>query len=694
MKTTNVLLEVGLEEMPARYLDDAEQQLKNNTIEWLKNIRLPYDKLFTFITPRRFAVLIEGLAYKQEDQEEEVKGPAAKIAKDEEGNWTKAAIGFTKGQGKSVEDIYFKEIKGTEYVFVNKFIEGESQTTLLPQFKEIILALHFPKNMRWADESLRYIRPIKWIVAITEEEIIPFEIAGVQTSNVSYGHRFLGGKVQLTDPLQYQSVMRTQYVIVDKEEREKMIESGLRKLEQTENWNIKVDPELLREVTHLVEYPTVFYGSFSSQFLTIPDEVLITSMKEHQRYFPVQSHTGELLPFFIGVRNGTADFMETVVRGNEKVLHARLQDAAFFYKEDQKLSIPQNLKQLERIVFQEDMGTIADKVSRIRRIAAMIATDLKVNDTVKEQIDRAAEICKFDLVTNMVKEFTELQGIMGRKYAVIFGEEDIVAQAIEEHYMPRNAHDTLPASKIGAIVSVADKLDTIVGCYAVGILPSGSQDPYGLRRQALGILQIIQENKWELNVSKMINKVYELFKESGVDSSIDAIDKLEVFFKQRAAYIMKEEQMEADVVKAVLTNQLSDFSFLLEKGKLLSEKRNDLNFKETQEAFVRVINIASQADTAEVNPAIFQKPEEKALYQSYENIKEVYGQALADKEAEKALNHLSVLVKPIHQFFENIMVMDEDEAIRKNRLALLQKIALLLMEFADLTEIKWKQHQG
>lgn len=694
MKTTNVLLEVGLEEMPARYLDDAEQQLKNNTIEWLKNIRLPYDKLFTFITPRRFAVLIEGLAYKQEDQEEEVKGPAAKIAKDEEGNWTKAAIGFTKGQGKSVEDIYFKEIKGTEYVFVNKFIEGESQTTLLPQFKEIILALHFPKNMRWADESLRYIRPIKWIVAITEEEIIPFEIAGVQTSNVSYGHRFLGGKVQLTDPLQYQSVMRTQYVIVDKEEREKMIESGLRKLEQTENWNIKVDPELLREVTHLVEYPTVFYGSFSSQFLTIPDEVLITSMKEHQRYFPVQSHTGELLPFFIGVRNGTADFMETVVRGNEKVLHARLQDAAFFYKEDQKLSIPQNLKQLERIVFQEDMGTIADKVSRIRRIAAMIATDLKVNDTVKEQIDRAAEICKFDLVTNMVKEFTELQGIMGRKYAVIFGEEDIVAQAIEEHYMPRNAHDTLPASKIGAIVSVADKLDTIVGCYAVGILPSGSQDPYGLRRQALGILQIIQENKWELNVSKMINKVYELFKESGVDSSIDAIDKLEVFFKQRAAYIMKEEQMEADVVKAVLTNQLSDFSFLLEKGKLLSEKRNDLNFKETQEAFVRVINIASQADTAEVNPAIFQKPEEKVLYQSYENIKEVYGQALADKEAEKALNHLSVLVKPIHQFFENIMVMDEDEAIRKNRLALLQKIALLLMEFADLTEIKWKQHQG
>ncbi|MGP4042412.1 glycine--tRNA ligase subunit beta [Gracilibacillus sp. D59] len=694
MKTTNVLFEVGLEEMPARFMNDTEKQLKNKTTEWLKDIRLTYQNLTTYITPRRFAVLIEGLDYKQADEEEEAKGPALKIAQDDEGSWTKAAIGFSKGQGKSVDDLYVKEVNGTEYVYVNKFLKGKTQEELLPDFKEIILSLNFPKNMRWADQSLRFIRPIKWLVALQDEKVIPFEIAGVHTSNVSFGHRFLGGKIEITTPSSYAEILSNQYVIAETTTRQKMIVDGIKHLEQEKGWNIPVDDDLLTEVTHLVEYPTVFFGQYSEEFLHIPKEVLITSMKEHQRYFPVQTADNELLPFFIGVRNGTSDHIETVARGNEKVLRARLQDAQFFYEEDQKQSIDHNLKQLERMVFQESLGTIADKVKRVTEISGIIAKDLNLSDHEKTQIERTAKISKFDLVTNMVNEFTELQGIMGRKYATIFGEDEVVAQAIEEHYMPRNAHDELPASSVGSVVSIADKIDTIVGCFAVGLIPSGSQDPYALRRQALGILQINQHNSWDLNINQLIEKVFALFDARDISSSekFQVLTQIESFFKQRAAYIMKEADIGADIIEAVLVNELSDFSFLLEKAKLLKGKRADANFKDKQEAFVRVMNLAAKAEEdIEVKPGLFDKKEEKELYNTYLDIKNQYRSAIAKKDANEALNQLTPLVEPIHDFFDNTMVMDKDETIRNNRLALLNVITNEINQFADLTKVQWKQ---
>lgn len=693
MTTTNVLFEVGLEEMPARFMSDTEKQLHEKTIAWLASIRLKYDQLHTFITPRRFAVQIIGLETKQDDEEEEVKGPAVKIAKDEANNWTKAAIGFTKGQGKSVEDIYTKEVNGTEYIFVKKFTAGQSVDTLLPDFKSVILDLHFPKNMRWSNQTLRYIRPIKWLVALRDEQIIPFEITNVKTSNYTFGHRFLGGKTVITKPEQYEQLLNEQHVIVDSNKRQQKIVNEIKELEQQHNWVIPIDESLLEEVTHLVEYPTVFYGEFEKRFLDIPKEVLITSMKEHQRYFPVMNHTAELQPFFVAVRNGTNQHIEKVAKGNEKVLRARLQDAQFFYEEDQQLSIERNVQQLSKMVFQEQLGTIADKVNRVNKIAKIIARKLSLQDDVTQKVTRASEICKFDLVTNMVNEFTELQGVMGHKYALIFGEDKEVAQAIEEHYLPKSAKSELPKSLVGSVVSVADKLDTIIGCFTVGLIPSGSQDPYALRRQALGIVQIVKERNWDINISELIKEVQQLYIDfTTSDEMANIHEQLHTFFKQRAAYIMKEENIEQDVVEAVLAGKLEKFAFMIEKAHLLSEKRNDLSFKTKQEAFVRVLNLASKvSEEVDVDPQKFKNNEEKALFEKYQAIHTDYLKALTNKKASVAIELLSQLVTPINAFFDHTMVMDKDESIKMNRLALLSYISKDIKQFADLTEINWKQ---
>ncbi|MFC4404188.1 glycine--tRNA ligase subunit beta [Gracilibacillus xinjiangensis] len=697
MTTTNVLFEVGLEEMPARFMNHTETQLKEKTKAWLNDLHLNYDQITTYITPRRFAVVIKNLESKQADQEEEVKGPAEKIAKDEDGNWSKAAIGFSKGQGKDVNDIYFKDINGTSYIFVKKFTEGKRVEELLPEFKEIILNLHFPKNMRWADQNLRFIRPIKWIVAINNDNVIPFEITGVKTGQVTYGHRFLGGEVVINDPLQYEKLLEREYVIADANKREQIIVNGIKELEKDKGWVIPIDKDLLNEVKHLVEFPTVFCGTYNKTFLEIPKEVLITSMKEHQRYFPVQNKHGDLHPFFVAVRNGTSEHIDTVSRGNEKVLRARLQDAQFFYDEDQKLPIERNLEQLSRMVFQEKLGTIADKVERVTKIASIVSTYLGLNNQDKDKVIRAAEICKFDLVTNMVTEFTELQGVMGRKYAEIFGEDKEVARAIEEHYMPKNANAELPESIVGAVVSIADKLDTIVGCFTVGLIPSGSQDPYALRRQALGVVQIVRDKGWKINISELLKQVQTLFEThvSTADEKEAVHSQLETFFKQRVAYIMKEEKIETDIIDAVLVNELQDISFILAKAQVLSTKRTDMSFKDKQEAFVRVLNLAKKAeDYYTVNPELFVNDEEKKLYQTYQSIIEDLDKELQSNAAEESLEVLSRIVNPVHQFFDNTMVMDEDKKIRENRLALLLVIANEIIKFADLAEINWKQMQA
>ncbi|ARI77031.1 glycine--tRNA ligase subunit beta [Halobacillus mangrovi] len=688
-----VLFELGVEELPARFIDDALTQLVSKTQAWFDHQRIPYGDVKGFATPRRLAVQVSDVAEKQPDIEEEAKGPAKKIAIDENGDWTKAAIGFSKGQGKEVDDIYFKEIKGTEYVHVRKFIEGQATSELLEGFHAVFLDLNFPKNMRWGSYEMRYIRPIRWIVALFGEEVVPFSIENVSTDRITYGHRFLGEMLSLSQAEEYEQSLKDQYVVVSVEDRKNEIRKQLLELEQENNWKLILDEDLLNEVTHLVEFPTAFSGEFNKEFLAVPEEALITSMKEHQRYFPVRSTTGELLPYFVGVRNGDDQHLDVVSKGNEKVLKARLKDAQFFYEEDQKGTIDEKLAKLNRMVYQEELGTLADKVNRVVAITSKISQWLELGEKEQQQAKRAAEICKFDLVTQMVDEFTELQGVMGEKYARLFGEDEEVAAAINEHYMPRQANGELPSSTIGAIVSIADKLDTIVGSISIGIIPTGSQDPYGLRRQALGILQTLNNKGWKIEVEKLIDLVHKFYQELELPTREESeIQKdLHEFFRVRAAYLLREDQIDPDVVEAVLTNGIHIYPTTLEKAKLLVDKRQDVSFKPVHEALGRVLNLAKKADSYNVNPDLFENESERKLYEVYSNVHEDFVSALNNESPASALEVLAQLAQPIHNFFDHTMVMAEDEKIKNNRLSLLNRIASDIKAFADLNAIEWKQ---
>ncbi|MGM0941779.1 MAG: glycine--tRNA ligase subunit beta [Bacillota bacterium] len=685
----NALFEIGVEELPARFVDDAELQLKEKTESWLQELRITFESVVSYSTPRRLAVLIKGIAEEQTTIEEEVKGPAEKIAKAADGNWSKAAIGFTKGQGKTVDDIYSKEINGTNYIFVEKHIEGKQTITLLPEFHKIVESITFGKNMRWGTQSMRYARPIRWLVALLGGTVIPFEVAGVKSGKTTYGHRFLGDKIDLNNPLNYEDTLLDQFVIVNPKRREDLILEGIHTLEKSHSIQIPVDKQLLDEVRNLVEYPQAFLGAYEKQFLKLPEEVLITSMKEHQRYFPVKSNTGELLPYFVGIRNGNDDALNTVIKGNEKVLRARLSDAEFFYNEDLKHSIDFYNEKLNRVVFQEKLGTITDKVKRVVVIANHISDLLHIEE--KENILRAASICKFDLSTNMVNEFTELQGVIGEKYAQYFGETRTVAQAVREHYLPKQANGELPNTIEGSIISIADKLDTVAGCIGVGLIPSGSQDPYGLRRQATGILRIIEANKWNIPMETLINLALEVMEQSHIQilDKDKAFSNLHDFLTNRAAYLFKEESIEQDIIQAILHKEIGVYPYALAKAHNLSNKRLDASFKTIQEALVRVLNLAQKANSNHIDTNLFDTESEKALYKEFCSIEQSYQQS--ERDAERDLLLLGQLAEPIHNFFDHNMVMDDNERIRNNRLALLASIASLIQKYADLTKVEWKQ---
>lgn len=685
--TKDILLEIGLEEMPARVVTNSMNQLAEKVQSWLEAKQIQYRELKAFSTPRRLTVLVKDVSEAQADIHEEAKGPAKKIAQNEAGEWTKAAIGFSRGQGMSVEDIYFKEINGVEYAHVKKFIEGQQTFTLLPELKDIILSLTFPKNMRWADHDLRYIRPIKWIAALFGQEVIPFTITNVETARNSKGHRFLGNELEFESPEDYEQVMAQQYVVVDPLKRKQTILDQLKKLEEENNWEIPVDQDLLEEVNNLVEYPTALYGKFEEEFLELPEEVLITSMKEHQRYFPVKSKTGKLLPYFVTVRNGGAEFLENVARGNEKVLRARLSDAAFFYREDQKMEIDHALKKLKSIVYHEEIGTLAEKVTRVRRLTNMLSDKLGFTTEQKTNADRAAEICKFDLVTNMVYEFPELQGFMGEKYARQKGETDAVSVAINEHYMPRNAEDHVPSTEVGAILAIAEKVDTISSFFAIGLIPSGSQDPYALRRQATGVVQILLQKKWQMGLEEILSQSLTLLQEDGVlKEGLEHIQQeLISFFKLRLKHLLQEKGIRYDLIDAVLGNDIGVVSSLITRAEVLEEKRTEPDFKENIEALSRVLNIASKADDiGEIQTALFENQDEQKLYEKYLAVIEQLDSSISDAEYFTSL----VSLRPeINQYFEHTMVMANDEAVKQNRLSQMGKLSQLIKKFANVNEI-------
>lgn len=689
------LMEIGLEEIPAHVVTPSAAQLVEKTEKFLKEQRMDFDEVQTYSTPRRLTVKVTGLADKQPDIQEEAKGPAKKIAYDKDGNWSKAAQGFARGQGVSVDDIFFKELKGTEYVYVKKFIEGKAAADVMQGMRDVAMDLKFPTMMRWGTNDFQYVRPIRWIVAMLDDQVIPFKILNIESGNVSQGHRFLGKPVELKSADDYVEALRAEKVIVDAAERKSMIRGQINDLAQKNNWKIVIDEDLLEEVNNLVEYPTVFAGSFDEKYLSVPDQVLITSMKDHQRFFYVTDQNGKLLPNFVSVRNGNTEYLENVVQGNEKVLTARLEDAKFFYEEDQKQSIADYVERLKKVMFHDKIGTIYEKMARVRLLAAQIGKFVGLNDQELADLDRAAQIYKFDLVTGMVGEFAELQGVMGEIYARLQGENDNVAAVIREEYMPTSAEGELPATKVGAVLSIADKIDSIQAFFAAGMIPSGSNDPYALRRQALGIVRIALARNWKLSVPMMLKFVENAMNERpDLYKNImpgDEQKDMQQFIIDRLAQIMNgDKQLRHDVLDTVVANPENAFVDIEEAAKILGKHLEDDDFKETIEALTRVGRMAKKApnfeDDAVLKAELFENESEKKLAEAVKKVATAFEQA----DLEEKFNQLASLKDPITDYFDSTMIMAKDEDVKQNRLLQLKQIADLTKDFGELDNLNVK----
>ena len=689
------LMEIGLEEIPAHVVTPSAAQLVEKTEKFLKEQRMDFDEVQTYSTPRRLTVKVTGLADKQPDIQEEAKGPAKKIAYDKDGNWSKAAQGFARGQGVSVDDIFFKELKGTEYVYVKKFIEGKAAADVMQGMRDVAMDLKFPTMMRWGTNDFQYVRPIRWIVAMLDDQVIPFKILNIESGNVSQGHRFLGKPVELKSADDYVEALRSEKVIVDAAERKSMIRDQINNLAQKNNWKIVIDEDLLEEVNNLVEYPTVFAGSFDEKYLSVPDQVLITSMKDHQRFFYVTDQNGKLLPNFVSVRNGNTEYLENVVQGNEKVLTARLEDAKFFYEEDQKQSIADYVERLKKVMFHDKIGTIYEKMARVRLLAAQIGKFVGLNDQELADLDRAAQIYKFDLVTGMVGEFAELQGVMGEIYARLQGENDNVAAAIREEYMPTSAEGELPTTKVGAVLSIADKIDSIQAFFAAGMIPSGSNDPYALRRQALGIVRIALARNWKLSVPMMLKFVENAMNERpDLYKNImpgDEQKDMQQFIIDRLAQIMNgDKQLRHDVLDTVVANPENAFVDIEEAAKILGKHLEDDDFKETIEALTRVGRMAKKApnfeDDAVLKAELFENESEKKLAEAVKKVATAFEQA----DLEEKFNQLASLKNPITDYFDSTMIMAKDEDVKQNRLLQLKQIADLTKDFGELDNLNVK----
>lgn len=684
------LLEIGVEEMPARFLAPALEQLKDLAASVLEENRLQYEDIHTLGTPRRLALFVRGLAEQQKPLVKEVKGPAVKVAF-KDGKPTRAAQGFARSQGVSVDELVTRPVGPVDYVFAVKREEGRATEELLPEIApQFITGLHFPKPMRWGNLEFRFARPIRWLVALYGEQVIPFELAGLKAGRITYGHRFLSkGPVTINRPADYLAVLEEAYVLAEPGERKKRIRSQIEKLAAEVGGQVLVDEELLDEVTNLVEYPTAICGSFDPSYLELPSEVLVTPMREHQRYFPVQDKDGKLLPRFIAVSNGSIKHIDIVRAGNERVLKARLEDAAFFWQEDLKIPLESRVEELKKVVYQENLGTMYQKVERISRLAGFIIKFLGGNDEDVSVTWRAARLAKADLVTNMVYEFPELQGIMGREYALRSGEDPAVARAIFEHYLPRHAGDELPRSLPGKALSLADKMDTLVGCFAIGIQPTGSQDPYALRRQALGICHIILEYGPGLSLRDMIHRAYEGLSEM-VElqySEKDVWENLQEFFRQRLRGLFGETGLSYDTVEAVLAAGFDDIADAYLRGRAVEDFRNRPAFEALFTAYTRAFNLSKKAGDTKVKTDLLEDAAEKKLYDALTGLVREVHPFVKARDYIRALESMARLQGPVDEFFEQVMVMVENPQVRDNRLALLKNIAAFIGSVADFSKI-------
>lgn len=686
----NLLLEIGLEEMPAHVVWPSIKQLEEKVSKFLAENSLTFESIETFSTPRRLAIRVTNIPDRQEDVQEEVKGPAKKIALDAEGNWSKAAEGFVRGQGLTTDAITFREVNGVEYVYVTKYIHGKESKEVLTGLLDVVKSMNFPTMMHWGDTMFEYVRPIHWIIALLDEEVIPFELLDVQTGRITEGHRFLGDQVVLANPSEYEEKLEEQFVIADARKRQQMIVNQIEEIAEKNKWVINLDPDLLEEVTNLVEYPTAFVGDFEERFLSVPEEVLVTSMKEHQRYFEIRNQAGMLLPHFISVRNGNSVKLDNVIKGNQKVLAARLEDGEFFFEEDKKLSIEDCVEKLKNVTFHEKIGSMYKKMQRVGLISQVIGKRVGLSEEELTDLKRASEIYKFDLVTNMVNEFPELQGIMGEKYALLKGEKPAVATAIREHYMPISSEGDLPKTAIGAVLAIADKIDSVLGFFAVGMIPSGSNDPYALRRQTYGIVRIVEAQGWTFPFTDMQGAIVDAVNEDVLDYGIhfnrDQKEFIE-FFKGRIRQRLQIYNVRHDIIDAVLDSHQDDLVQVFKTAQIFDEHLTDEHFKEAMEALTRVINLTKKMEpdviTYKVDPKLFENDTEKELYEA---VKEAEDQ-FANQSMAENYQTLTNLRPVIERYFNETMIMVEDEKVRDNRLNQLAIITRMTNALASIDKI-------
>lgn len=718
-----LLFEIGTEEIPAKFMPAILAQLKELAEKKMTELRIPFEAVKTYGTPRRMTFIASGVAEAQEDSTVEAKGPSAKIAF-VNGAPSKAALGFARGQGVDVKDLVVRD----NYVYAVKHLAGQPVKELLPGLlQDILTSLSFPKNMRWADHEFKFVRPIRWLVALFGSEVVPVEITGVKSGRFSRGHRFLRpsaienaksfeaigdaakalietakskvknavasaaigsiGVVEIPNADAYEKVMYENFVMVDQDARRELIRQQVADLAVKEGGHAEINEDLLEEVNYLVEWPTALCGKFEEKFLSLPKECIITPMREHQRYFPVLAEDGSLLNKFITVRNGSKEHLEIVAHGNERVLRARLSDAEFFFNEDRKQTLADRLEKLKTVSFQEGLGNMNDKSNRLVQAVDMLSMAINTKAD-KEKLERAALLCKCDLVTGMVVEFTELQGVMGREYAKLDGEAPEVATGIFEHYLPRFAGDELPKSDIGRLVGIADKLDNICATFSRGLAPTGSQDPYALRRQALGVINILLDANYHVSIYKVIaGSLYLL--NIPAEETKKLVPQIGDFMKQRLRNMLIDQGIRYDVVDAVLAEEMNDdFADLVARANALNAFVASAEAPALIQAATRVANLCKkiEEETA-INPQLFAVEAETALYAATVAASKDVLIAATAYDYAAVLAQAVKLVDPINKFFEDVMVMDEDVRVKNNRLALLSAVKDITHAVGDLSVI-------
>lgn len=680
----DLLFEIGAEEIPAGFMPNILGQLKQLAETKLNDAHLPFESIATYGTPRRLALIVKGLADTSAEISERHKGPSASIAYDADGNATKAAIGFARGKGLDVADLVVED----GYIYAETKTAGvpakDIVTDMLPQ---LITGLNFPKSMHWGNLDAKFVRPVRWLVALLDEEVIPVEFATVKSGNVTRGHRFLGAdEITIKNAASYVDTLKENFVMVDQDARRELISKQLHDIAASKNASIVWDDDLLEEINYLVEWPTALCGGFEESYLALPDAAIITPMKDHQRYFPLVDQDGKLLPMFLTVRNGSDHSIEVVQAGNERVLRARLDDAKFFFNEDRKKPLIDRQDGLTKIVFQEGLGNLADKTERLLKLGRVFGEECGLHEDAAVVLERATELAKTDLTTGMVTEFTELQGVMGKEYALLDGESPEVAEAIFEQYLPRFAGDVLPQTEAGKVLSIIDKVDNIVATFSRGLIPTGSQDPYALRRQTIGILNILLGSEWNISLRPIFKASMELLNVLA-EKQEELLGQVEEFFTLRLKNIFLDREVPHHVIDLLLSN--NELSVADAEGLVnaLLANRIDENVELVQ-AYTRMYNLVKDVEYTGVNSDLLKEDAEKALFEAASKASEASLAAWEANDYTAVVAVPATLVPAINKFFEDVMVMDKDEAIKANRLQLVRLAYSVMAIIGDISALK------